>query len=234
MFLYVRELERHWVSLQKLGVDSMAAAAAEIWAGIGKDPSVKNFVVVCLGTGIGGGIVIDRKVYGGGGMAGEIGHISVEINPKNARSCGCGGKGCLERYASASAVAVLAKESLFLQRTSLSDVPEITSEVVFKEAKKGDKYCQSIVDETARYLGLACTYLSRVVDPQYIVFTGGMANAGEDFFERIRHWFKYYNWTVNHPIAKIVPSMVGNNPGIIGAGYTAKLLDESLQQRSKL
>jgi len=175
-----------------------------------------------------------EKIYTGVGMAGEIGHICLETNPKLARSCGCGAKGCLERYASASAVAVRAKEGLFLQKTSLSDVKEITCEAVFTEAKKGDAYCQSIVDETARYLGLACTFLCRIVDPQYIVFTGGLANAGQEFFDRIKYWYTHYNWSINHPIAQIVPSKVGNNPGIIGAGYTAKLFDDGLKRKSKL
>jgi len=218
-----------------LDCDASAAAAAEVWTGVGQDPSIKSLVVFTLGTGIGGGIVIDRKIIHGIGMAGEIGHMCVEPDLSKARPCGCGGKGCLERYCSASAVAVRAKEGLFLQKTSLSDVKEVTCEAVFEEAKKGDAYATKIVDETARYLGLACTYICRVVDPQVIVFTGGMAKAGQDFYDRVKFYYNKYNWTIAHPKIDIVPSKVGNNPGIIGAGYAAKLLDQRLSTiRGKL
>lgn len=167
--------------------DANAAAMGEMKYGVAKD--LKNFIMITLGTGVGSGIVVDGKiVYGSDGFAGELGHVIVEKH--NGRQCGCGRKGCLETYCSATGVARSAKEVISTSdvETSLREIPidEITSYDVFKAAMNGDMIAQSIYEFTGRLLGEACANFTCFSSPEAYVFFGGLTKSGDMLMEPLR------------------------------------------------
>jgi len=205
--------------------DANAAAFGEFWAGAGRDPNIRNLVMLTLGTGIGTGVVIDGKVlHGAYGLGGEGGHMIVQ---PNGRPCGCGQRGCLEAYASASHTLRRTVEAIEAgQSTSLRDIynrgsSELTSRDVFEAAKAGDTLATLIVDETVLYLGIGCVNACRWFDPQMIVFAGGMIHAGDFLFDKVRETFKAQSWRVAQDKVQIVPAQLGNDAGFIGAAAVA-------------
>jgi glucokinase len=204
--------------------DANAAAMGEFWAGAGRDPEVRFLIMLTLGTGVGCGIVDDgHLIHGANSFAGEGGHVIVQ---PNGRLCGCGQRGCIEAYASASSVARIAIERLEAgEASSLQDLrkqgKEITSREVFQHAEKGDALALSVVDQTADYLGLLCVSICRLLDPQMIVFAGGMILAGEFLFSRIREAYNRHTWTILKDKVRIVPAELGNDAGFIGAAAVA-------------
>ncbi|MBI1338370.1 MAG: ROK family protein [Phycisphaera sp.] len=205
-----------------LANDANAAAFGEFWAGAGKDPHVRSLVMLTLGTGVGGGIVMDgRVVHGSHGLAGELGHLIVE---RGGRPCPCGQRGCLERYASAnavslSAVKLLSEGDVTSSLKSLDSEP--SAEQVFEAARQGDALACQVVDQAAHYLGLACLNIARAIDPQMIVMAGGMAMAGDFLFERVRRAATKEWWSIEPFDLPIVPAALGNDAGIIGAAAVA-------------
>jgi glucokinase len=204
--------------------DANAAAFGEYWAGAGRDPDVRFLVMLTLGTGVGCGIVDDgHLIHGVNGFAGEGGHVIVE---PNGRLCGCGQRGCIEAYASASHMARITIERLEAgEASSLQDLRKqgqaITSREIFAHAEKGDALALSMVDQTANYLGLLCVSICRLLDPQMIVFAGGMILAGEFLFTRIREAYHRHTWTILKDKVRIVPAELGNDAGFIGAAAVA-------------
>lgn len=205
--------------------DANAAAFGEYWTGAGKGDEVKHLVMLTLGTGIGGGIVTDGQlVHGRHGLAGEVGHAIVI---PNGRLCGCGQRGCIEAYASASNVAKITNEQLAAggQTSSLKPIYDakgkVSSKDIFGHAEQGDKLALAIVDQTADYLGMLCVNVCRFLDPQMIVFAGGMILAGDFLFDRIRAAFKRQTWTIVDDKVKIVSAVLGNDAGFIGAAAVA-------------
>lgn len=204
--------------------DGNAAGFGEFWAGAGRQPGVTDIVMLTLGTGIGGGIVIGGKVlHGGNNLGAEAGHMIVV---PNGRLCGCGQRGCIEAYASASNTAKRAMEAVKGgEASSLKGILDrrgaIECEEVFDAARAGDKLALRIVDETAEMLGIACITLSRLLDPQMIVFAGGMSLAGDFLFDRIRAAYAKHNWRLVGMNVRIVPAVLGNDAGIIGAAGVA-------------
>jgi glucokinase len=181
--------------------------------------------MLTLGTGIGSGFVIDGRVlHGAHDMAGEAGHMIVA---PGGRLCGCGQRGCLEAYASAPATVKRAVEALAAgEHTSLAQIWQggtgtITAKDVFDAARDGDRLASRIAEETATFLGLACVSLCRVLDPQMIVFAGGMILAGESLFERVRKAFREQSWNILEDQVQIVPATLGNDAGFIGAAAVA-------------
>ncbi|MAE62752.1 MAG: hypothetical protein CMJ18_00650 [Phycisphaeraceae bacterium] len=205
--------------------DANAAAFGEFWAGAGRDPDIRHLVMLTLGTGIGSGLIVDgRVIHGGYGLGGEGGHIIVQ---PDGRLCGCGQRGCLEAYTSAAQAARRAQEALdagedsVLGRISAGQQGEITAEDVFDAAAGGDALALRIVDETAQYLGIAAVTFCRLLDPQMIVFAGGMIAAGDFLFDRIRRSFSDHDWDLVAPQVRIVPATLGNDAGFIGAAAVA-------------
>lgn len=204
--------------------DANAAAYGEFWAGAGKGDLVKHLVMLTLGTGIGGGIVENGQLIRGKfGYAAELGHVIVQ---PNGRLCGCGQRGCIETYASASNVAKIAIERLNTHEPSslkkvLEDKGKVSSKDVFEHATQGDKLAVKLVDETADYLALLCVNVCRFLDPQMIVFAGGMILAGDFLFDRIQASFKRQTWTIVDDQVRIVPAELGNDAGFIGAAAVA-------------
>ncbi|MDO5456208.1 MAG: ROK family protein, partial [Eubacteriales bacterium] len=153
--------------------DANVAALGEQWNGGGK--GFANVVMVTLGTGVGGGIIIGGRILNGAhGAAGEIGHLKV--NDNETEVCGCGKKGCLEQYASATGVVRITKRGLAANEsadTPLRSLPEITAKDVFDYAKTGDRFSLDMVDEMGTLLGEALAHITCVVDPDVVVIGGG-------------------------------------------------------------
>ena len=171
---------------ERLGVpvfltnDANAAAVGEMTYGAAR--GIKNFIMITLGTGVGSGIVINGEVvYGYDGFAGELGHVTVVRD--NGRLCGCGRKGCLEAYASATGVARTAKEILEKtdRKSLLRELPidKIASKDVYEAAVKGDEVAKEIFEYTGKILGEACADFVAFSAPEAIVLFGGLTRAGE-------------------------------------------------------
>ena len=178
---------------EKMGVpcaltnDANAAAIGEMTYGAAR--GMKDFIMITLGTGVGSGVVCNGQlVYGHDGFAGELGHVT--IRRENGRLCGCGRKGCLEAYASATGVARSAREILTssTEPSTLRDIPaeEITSLDVFNAAKAGDKIAKEIFEFTGKILGEAFVDFIAFTSPEAIVLFGGLAHAGDLLFEPIQ------------------------------------------------
>lgn len=196
----------------KIGNDANVAALGEMWRGGGR--GYDNIVMVTLGTGVGGGVILGGKILTGSmGAGGEIGHMKV--NMEETETCGCGGRGCLEQYSSATGIVRMAKKEL-KRDSCLAVLDEITAKDVFDGAKAGDSYCLYIVDRFAKYLGVALANASSVVDPEAFVIGGGVSKAGDIIIKNIE---KYYNDNVLYALRdkKFHLAELGNDAGIYGA-----------------
>ena len=177
-----------WSIPVSITTDANAAALGAMMYGVAK--GMKNFITITLGTGVGSGIVIDGKVvYGHDGFAGELGHTTV-VRGETGRLCGCGRKGCLEAYASATGVARTAKEILetTTKATILRDLKEseITSKDVYDAAMQGDEVAKEIFNYTGTILGESFANFILFSAPEAIVIFGGLSKAGELLLDPIR------------------------------------------------
>ena len=198
--------------------DANAAALGELWRGSGK--GLKNIVFITLGTGVGGGIVIDGKIlHGIHGGGGELGHIVV--NPNEEDVCGCGGHGHLEQYASATGIVRMAKKKLKEGNTvsTLKGKEEnLTCKDIFDAAKDGDKLSAELVDTMCSYLALALSGVAATCDPEMYVIGGGVSKAGEIITETVKKHFYANNMNVLTKSEFSLASL-GNDAGIYGAAY---------------
>jgi glucokinase len=203
--------------------DANAAAWGEFWAGAGRE--VDSLVMFTLGTGIGGGIIVDGRVlHGASSCGGEVGHMQIV---EDGRRCGCGRRGCLEAYASASATAARAIEAL-ADRKVQSTLRQyygagqrLTSRHVYEQAVAGDALAMRIFDGTARYLAMGMMNLSMIVDPERFVLAGGMIAAGDFLLDPVRRYFKQMAFERPAENTQIVYATLGNNAGFIGAAGVA-------------
>lgn len=198
----------------KAGNDANVAAFGEMWQGGGKGYS--NLVAVTLGTGVGGGIIVDGEIItGSNGAAGEIGHIHIVDDEEEA--CGCGNKGCMEQYGSATGIARLAK-----RRLAKDDAPSvlrqgnISAKSVFDAVKEGDAVAIEIATEFGEYLGKGLAAVAGVVNPEVFVIGGGVSKAGEVLFDYIRPAYRKYAFHACKD-AEFVLATLGNDAGIYGA-----------------
>ena len=195
--------------------DANAAALGEMWLGGGK--GYDNVVFVTLGTGVGGGIIVDGKLLAGvHGAGGEIGHI--KMNPHETACCGCGKKGCLEQYASATGIVRTANKLLADTHTpsSLRELPAVTAKDIFDGAKAGDELSLKAVDVFADYLGRALANISCVCDPQIFVIGGGVSKAGQIIVDAVSKVFRAHAFPAAEETAFALASL-GNDAGICGA-----------------
>lgn len=197
------------------GNDANVAALGEQWHGGGK--GFKNVVMVTLGTGVGGGIIIGGRILPGGhGAAGEIGHMQMRKN--ETAVCGCGKKGCLEQYASATGIVRLAKLALAdtTKPSSLRSLAEVTSKDIFDAAKTGDAMALKLVDTLGEMLGSALAHITAVVDPDVIVIGGGVSKAGQILLDAI---VKHYRPAAFHACrdTEFKLAVLGNDAGMYGA-----------------
>jgi len=178
--------------------------------------------------------VIDGEVlHGSTGLAGEIGHTIVQAH---GRLCGCGQRGCVEAYASASQTVARAKEALATGEASSlrarwEQAGELTCEDVFEHAKAGNTLAGRIAEETATYLALACINLSRFFEPDLIVLSGGLTRAGDYLFDRIRAEIQQHTWKLMPTPRLVVPARLGTDAGVLAAAGLAFYAREQEQDR---
>jgi glucokinase len=203
--------------------DANAAAYGEFWVGAGKD--VQNLIVVTLGTGIGGGLIIEGKLYRGpDDTSGEIGHTTVLLD---GPLCNCGNRGCLEALSSATALVNRTIEALRLGTKSIiselcqNNLSKITAKMVYDAAMQNDKLALELFHETGFYLGVACANLVNIFNPEMIILFGGMINAGELLFAPVREEIKKRAFQPAVSRVKLVPAILGNDAGAIGAAGIA-------------
>ncbi|RAP74827.1 ROK family glucokinase [Paenibacillus montanisoli] len=196
--------------------DANVAALGEAWAGAGR--GISDCVCYTLGTGVGGGVIINGKIVEGfAGMAGELGHIPI-VPDLEAIQCGCGKMGCLETVSSATGIIRMAKDAVERgDRTSLSFVENIMAKDVVDAAKAGDEVAARIVARAAHYLGKSMATVSVVLNPQRFIIGGGVSKAGEFLFEQIREAFKKAAPEMAQEGVEIVPAILGNDAGVVGA-----------------
>ena len=204
----------------KGGNDANVAALGEMWKGGGQGYS--NLVAVTLGTGVGGGIIIDGKILTGAtGAGGEIGHIHIQDGETD--QCGCGNYGCLEEYASATGVVRLAGRTLAASdMDSVLRAGEVSAKTVFDAVKAGDVLAISVAEQFGEYLGKGLAAIAGVVNPEIFVIGGGVSKAGEVLFQYIQPAYQKYVFHGSKD-AKFALATLGNDAGIFGA---AKLVLE--------
>lgn len=215
---------------ERLGVpvlltnDANAAALGEMTYGVAK--GMKNFIMITLGTGVGSGIVINGQlVYGCDGFAGELGHVTVDYSEK-ARLCGCGRRGCLEAYCSATGVARTAKEILSEtdKPSSLRDIPidEITSRDVSIAAEHGDEVALDIYKFTGELLGKSCANFTAFSSPEAYVFFGGLTKAGNLLMDPIKKAYDEHVMEIYKGKAKMLISQLDDaQAAVLGASALA-------------
>ena len=199
----------------KAGNDANVAALGEMWQGGGKGHS--NLVMVTLGTGVGGGIILNGKMlFGVNGAGGEIGHICVDDS--ETETCGCGNKGCLEQYTSATGVVRLAGRAMAAsdKKSTLRELEAVTAKDVFDAAKAGDELALEIVDTQARILGRALAQIACVVDPEIFVIGGGVSKAGSILTDSVKKYFEHYAFHACRQ-TKFALAQLGNDAGIYGS-----------------
>lgn len=201
------------------GNDANVAALGEMWKGGGK--GYKNIVMVTLGTGVGGGIVIDGKIISGSeGAGGEIGHFKVSDNEEEC--CGCGNKGCLEQYSSATGVVKLANKALSTTKikSKLREFEHVSAKDIFDSAIEGDELALTLIDDFSANLGKALANIACVINPEVFVIGGGISKNGDLLIKNI---MKHFKDNAFHAVrnTKFELAKLGNDAGIYGA---AKLI----------
>jgi glucokinase len=211
-----KKLEEKLGKTVKIDNDANVAALGEAWAGAGA--GIPNVVCYTLGTGVGGGIIINSKIYQGSlGMAGELGHMAI-VPDIEAINCGCGQIGCLETVSSATGIVRMANDAVERgESTSMALLKKIEAKHVFDAAKSGDEVALRIVNRAAYYIGRSMAVLAVVINPKRFIIGGGVSKAGEILFEPIRETFKKYTPVQAQEGVDIVPATLGNDAGVVGA-----------------
>ena len=197
------------------GNDATVAALGECWKGGGQ--GYKSMVLVTLGTGVGGGIILDGKpVHGSTGAGGEIGHMV--LNRNETAVCGCGKKGCVEQYCSATGIARLTRLALAESDTpsSLRGMERIMAKDVFDAANAGDKLAQDVLEQVYAYMGEFIANICCVVNPEIIVFGGGVSRAGQPLLEGVKRHFARWGYHACQD-TKFALATLGNDAGAYGA-----------------
>jgi len=204
--------------------DASAAALGEHHFGAGK--GVSNLIMLTVGTGIGGGIIINGKLYlGPSGSAGEIGHMTIDVNgPK----CSCGNIGCLERLVSGTAVAEEAIRRLSQgEKSSLTEIvggkiKSITAEKVSLAAQNGDSLALEVISKAATYLGIGLVNLVNIFNPEMIIIGGGLAKMGDLLLEPARRVVRERAFQLSARLVRIVPAQLGDDAAVLGAAIFAR------------
>jgi glucokinase len=205
--------------------DANCATVGEWWLGAARGGN--TVVGITIGTGIGGGLIINGELYhGASDVAGEIGHTTIDVN---GRHCKCGNYGCLEAYASGPAIATRAREALVREDTTSSlpsmvdnQLDRITAETVYDAAKRGDALANEIVRDTARYLGAGIATLLNVINPDVVVIAGGVTRAGEALMGPLRAEVRRRAFNPAVKAARIVLAELPGTAGVVGAVATFK------------
>ena len=199
------------------GNDANVAALGEAWQGGAK--GYEDVVVVTLGTGVGGGIVIDGKIYSGSNFGGaEIGHTVISVD---GPQCTCGRKGCFEVYSSATGLIRMTKEALAEHPDSMMKEEEhISGRTAFNYMRKGDAAAKEVVDKYIKYLAAGITNTLNIFQPDVLCIGGGVCNEGDPLLLPMKEIVARENYTRNSKKnAEIVIAKLGNDAGIIGAAF---------------
>lgn len=209
-----------------LGNDANCAALGEFFALC--DDKIQNVVAITLGTGVGGGVIINRKLYTGfNGSAGELGHIVLKTD---GMECTCGRRGCWEAYASVTALIGQAEEAAKENPKSLlfkyieDNGGKANGKIPFDAAQKGDKTAKDVVDKYIRYVSEGIVDVINIFQPEALIIGGGISKQGENLVAPIREYVKNYTYghQCNIPVAKISIAKLGNDAGIVGAALLGK------------
>ncbi len=202
--------------------DANCATLGEWWIGAAR--GAQQAIGLTIGTGIGGGLILNGALYhGASGIAGELGHISIDAN---GRRCKCGNYGCLEAYASGPAIAVRAREALDGGESSLlpsmvnDDLDLITAHTVYAAAERGDQLALSVVRATAGFLGTGIANLLNIFNPEVVVIAGGVTQAGDALFEPLRAEVRRRAFKPAVAVCRIVPGELPGTAGVAGAVAT--------------
>jgi glucokinase len=202
--------------------DANCATLGEFWCGAAKGG--RNVVGMTIGTGIGGGLILDGKLYhGASDAAGEIGHTTID---SMGRRCKCGNYGCLEAYTSGPAIAVRAREVLEVDDDSMllqmvdGDAMKITAQTVFEASKRGDRVALEVVRDTAHFLGVGVSNLINIFNPDTFVIAGGVTQAGDLLFEPLRAEVRRRAFKPSVDACRIVPGALPLSAGVVGAVAT--------------
>jgi glucokinase len=207
-----KELEAALALPVSIENDANAAALGEQWRGAGR--GIASMILLTLGTGVGGGIILNGRIWpGADGMAGEIGHMTIIPDP-DGRRCGCGNTGCLEMYASSRGIVMTYRE-----RSSRPKV--ITSEEIYQAARDGDALAGEVMKDMGRLLGIGIANLINIFNPEMIVIGGGVKDAWPLFIEAVREEIKKRAFEYPAARTQIVPSVLGDDAGMIGAAALA-------------
>src|SRR5437763_7971803 len=206
--------------------DATCATPGEFWCGAAVGGT--NVIGMTLGTGIGGGLILEGKLYhGSSDVAGEIGHTSIG---STGRRCKCGNYGCLEAYASGPAIAERAREALrgdegesILVSMVDGDHRKITAQTVYDASKRGDVTAREVVRETARFLGAGVANLLNIFNPDIVVMAGGVTQAGDELFKPLRAEVKRRAFKPAVQACRIVPGALTASAGVVGAIATFKM-----------
>ncbi|HEY6827661.1 MAG TPA: ROK family protein [Gemmatimonadaceae bacterium] len=206
--------------------DANCATVGEWWQGAAKGAS--NVIGMTIGTGIGGGLILDGKLFhGASDVAGEIGHTTIDLN---GRHCKCGNYGCLEAYASGPAIATRAREVLVREETASllpslvgGRLESITAETVYRAAQQGDAVASEIVRDTARYLGTGIANLLNILNVDVVVVAGGVTQAGDALFVPMQAEVRRRAFRPAVDATRIVPGILPGTAGVVGAVATFKM-----------
>jgi glucokinase len=196
--------------------DMVATGEWRCGAGNGAD----NVLLMTLGTGVGGGLILDGRLYVGDGVAGEVGHITID---PDGPPCVCGNYGCLESYVGSEAIERRVLQGIRIGvKTSLSQCEEITPEIISKKAYEGDAFARSVIEKTGYYLGVGIANLCNILDPERVILGGGVARAGEILFDSIRE--EVSRRLYQRRSIEILPAKLGDLAGILGSAYSVMSL----------
>ncbi len=216
----LRDALSHAVGLPAiLDNDANCATWGEFWQGAGKGAS--SLVGITLGTGIGGGVILDgRLIHGASASAGEVGHMSIDFH---GRRCKCGNYGCLEAYASGPNIAARAREGLEAGAESVltalvdGDLDRLTAATVYEAILEGDAYAGEVMIETAKILGAGVANIVNVLNPEVIVIVGGVTRAGHYLFNPLTAEIRRRAFRVAEQACRVVPGELPETAGVIGA-----------------
>jgi len=216
---FIPIFKKYWDIPVFLGNDADAAALAEVYAGAAG--GYENAVVLTLGTGVGGGFIFDKKVFTGCGFGTEPGHIIIVVD---GEPCACGARGCLEAYASVTALIREAKRCMLRHPETLlhglcgGDDSRVNGKMIFDAAKRGDFAAKIIVADYTKYLGAGIASLCNALRPQVVILGGGVCNAGELLFDPLDKIVEsLIFFTEDDKMPPILKAKLGNDAGIIGA-----------------
>ena len=198
--------------------DANAAAVGEMWLGAAR--GCRDVVSVTLGTGVGGGVILDGKLWRGShGSAGEIGHTTVD--PFSGLKCKCGNTGCLELFASATAIVRMTRERLPEFPSSRLQSDGLTAEKVYEAGRLGDELALAVFKRFGMYLGIGLANLINLLDPQIIVIAGGAVNGWDLFAEEMYRQVEERAFRTTAQQVKIARAECGDNAGLLGAARLA-------------